>query len=245
MRMSIRTVATAVVSVCLGAMSASDAARAGALDLEQRVEARRAMEQVSWAHRIWPESNPGPKPPLQAVLPDAVLRRKVEDDLARATALEQLWQLRVTPQQLQAEMERMAAGTRDPDRLRELFAALGNDPRLIAECLVRPLLVDHRIRAAYANDSSLHASQRAVAVQALSRHPVPADMRALGGSTARSCGGSRMVQTPALLPQPRIPRSSTKRSGSTSSRRWRGASASMSRSGRLGRRVTRLDSPRN
>jgi hypothetical protein len=37
-------------------------------------------------------------------------------------------------------MDRMASHTRQPEVLRELFAALGNDPFVIAECLARPLL---------------------------------------------------------------------------------------------------------
>src|SRR4030095_10129844 len=46
------------------------------------------------------------------------------------------------PKQLQAEMERMASDTKKPEVLRELFAALGNDPFVIAECLARPLLAE-------------------------------------------------------------------------------------------------------
>ena len=45
----------------------------------------------------------------------------------------------ITADQLQAEMERMARDTKQPEVLRELFDALGNDPFVIAECLARPL----------------------------------------------------------------------------------------------------------
>jgi hypothetical protein len=37
-------------------------------------------------------------------------------------------------------MDRMAQHTRQPEVLRELFEALGYDPFVIAECLVRPVL---------------------------------------------------------------------------------------------------------
>src|SRR4029453_17170027 len=43
-------------------------------------------------------------------------------------------------EQLQTEMDRMAQHTKQPEVLRELFAALGNDPFVIAECLARPVL---------------------------------------------------------------------------------------------------------
>lgn len=46
----------------------------------------------------------------------------------------------------------MTRQTRQPEMLRELFDALGNDPRLIAETLVRPVLADRLVRARYAED---------------------------------------------------------------------------------------------
>jgi hypothetical protein len=52
----------------------------------------------------------------------------------------------------------MARQSRDPQMLRELFAALDNDPRLIAETLARPVLADRRLRNAYAQDSRFHAA---------------------------------------------------------------------------------------
>jgi hypothetical protein len=47
-----------------------------------------------------------------------------------------------TAQQLQAEMNRMAEYTKQPEVLRELFQALGNDPFIIAECLAKPILTE-------------------------------------------------------------------------------------------------------
>ena len=39
-------------------------------------------------------------------------------------------------------MDRMAANTKQPDVLRELFEALRNDPFVIAECLARPIAAE-------------------------------------------------------------------------------------------------------
>ena len=39
-------------------------------------------------------------------------------------------------------MDRMARDTKQPEVLRELFEALGNDPFVIAECLARPVLAE-------------------------------------------------------------------------------------------------------
>jgi hypothetical protein len=57
------------------------------LTLDDRVRARRAIEEVYWKHRIWPADNPQPKPPLGAVLSDPVLRARVIDDLKKSNAL--------------------------------------------------------------------------------------------------------------------------------------------------------------
>ena len=103
---------------------------------------QRAIEEVYWRHRIWPKENPDPKPALDAVISQAQLEQKVEDYLRNSQALEDYWQRPIRAEQLQAEMERMAQHTKQPEVLRELFAALGNDPFIIAECLGRPLLAE-------------------------------------------------------------------------------------------------------
>ena len=103
---------------------------------------QRAIEDVYWRHRIWPKENPDPKPSLDAVMSQAQLERKVKDYLRNSQALEDYWQQPITADQLQAEMDRMAQHTRQPEVLRELFEALGNDPFVIAECLARPLLAE-------------------------------------------------------------------------------------------------------
>src|SRR6476469_1401041 len=109
-----------------------------AFSFVERVVFQRAIEDVYWRHRIWPKGNPDPKPSLDAVISQAQLEKKVEDYLLKSQTLEDTWQQPITAEQLQAEMDRMAQHTRQPDVLRELFSALGNDPFIIAECLARP-----------------------------------------------------------------------------------------------------------
>jgi hypothetical protein len=107
---------------------------------EDRVTYQRAIEEVYWRHRIWPKNRPDPKPPLDAVMSQATIEKKVQDYLRNSELLEQEWQKPITPEQLQAEMDRMAQHSKQPEVLRELFTALGNDPFVIAECLARPVL---------------------------------------------------------------------------------------------------------
>jgi N-acetylneuraminic acid mutarotase len=110
------------------------------LTFTERVAYQRAIEEVYWQHRLWPKDNPQPKPPLEAIVSEAQLEKKVEDYLrkSRFVADQRGWP--ITASELQAEMDRMAQHTKRPEVLRELFAALGNDPFVIAESLARPAL---------------------------------------------------------------------------------------------------------
>jgi len=122
------------------AVSGANGHESGSLSFADRVAYQRAIEDVYWRHRIWPNTNPGPKPALDAVMSQADIEKKVQDYLRNSQALEDHWQKPIAPEQLQAEMDRMAQHTKQPEVLRELFAALGNDPFVIAECLARPVL---------------------------------------------------------------------------------------------------------
>src|SRR5262245_13171909 len=116
-----------------------------ALSFAERVVYQRAIEDVYWRHRIWPRNggeNPDPKPSLDAVTAQAQLENKVAGYLRDSLALEDYWQKPITAEQLQAEMDRMARDTKQPEVLRELFEALGNNPAVIAECLARPILAE-------------------------------------------------------------------------------------------------------
>src|SRR6266542_1651940 len=123
------------------------------LTFTERVAYQRAIEDVYWRHRIWPRSRgerPDPKPSLDAVMSQAQLEKKVAEYLRESQALEDYWQRPITAEQLQAEMDRMAQRTKQPEVLRELFHARGNDPVVIAECLARPVLAQRLFKSALA-----------------------------------------------------------------------------------------------
>src|SRR4029077_8809582 len=112
------------------------------LSFVDRVAYQRAIEDVYWRHRIWPNTNAGHKPSLDGVMSQAQIEKKVEDYLRNSQTLEDYWQRPITAGQLQTEMERMASHTKQPEVLHEIFEALGNDPFVIAECLARPVLAE-------------------------------------------------------------------------------------------------------
>src|SRR5437588_5316842 len=128
------------------------------LTFAQRVSYQRAIEGVYWRHRIWPKERPDPKPSLDQAMPPAQLEKKVEDYLRNSQALEDYWQQPIRAEQLQAEMERMAQHTRQPEMLRELFESLGNDPFVIAECLARPVLSEQLVTSSYGYDQRFHGT---------------------------------------------------------------------------------------
>jgi hypothetical protein len=147
---------------------AANSASQRTLAFADRVAYQRAVEEVYWRHRIWPKENPGPKPSLDEVMSQQQIQQKVQVYLHNSQLLADQWQRPITPEQLQAEMERMASHTRQPEVLRELFAALGDDPFVVAECLARPTL-----------------SERLVSELWLGSNPV-AETQSLGSSVVRT-----------------------------------------------------------
>src|SRR5438876_9539662 len=129
------------------------------LTLADRVAYQRAIDEVYWRHRIWPKERPDPKPSLDQVMPPVQLEKKVEEYLRNSEALEDYWKEPLSAEQLQAEMERMAQHTKQPEVLRELFAALGNDPFVIAECLAKPALVERYFAVAKSHRPLLENSR--------------------------------------------------------------------------------------
>jgi len=82
----------------------------------------------------------------------------VQTYLRDSQLLADQWHKPVTPEQVQAEMNRMASQSKQPDVLQEIFNALGNDPVVIAECLARPVLSERLARQLCAHDKSLHGA---------------------------------------------------------------------------------------
>jgi N-acetylneuraminic acid mutarotase len=142
-----RGIAVSLLLVSFG-VSARD------LTFEERVRAQESIERVYYAHQI------GATRTFEEAVPLEVLEQKVTTYLKQSAALEIYWHTPVTAEMLRRETERQAQGTRMPERLRELYGALGNDPVLIAECLARPTLVDRMSRSFFAFDETIHAEQR-------------------------------------------------------------------------------------
>jgi N-acetylneuraminic acid mutarotase len=135
--------AVEIVTPCAFPLTqAGEKAFAGTLTFEERVAYQYAIEEVYWRHRIWPKDNPGPKPSLDVLVSRREIEKKIEDYLRKSQLVADQRGSPITASELQAEMERMATHTRDPDMLRELFEALGDDPLVVAECLAKPIVAE-------------------------------------------------------------------------------------------------------
>ena len=154
-----------LVALSFSDKAASSSGQSKTLGFADRVAYQRAIEEVYWRHRIWPNESADSKPSLDDVMSQAQLEKKVADYLRKSQALEDYWQRPLSAEQLQAEMDRMAQHTKQPEVLRELFEALGNDPSIIAECLARPALAERLLTNWYASDERIHGElkQRAQA----------------------------------------------------------------------------------
>jgi hypothetical protein len=128
------------------------------LTFAESVAYQRAIEEVYWRHRIWPKENARPKPPLDALISQARLEKKVEGYLRKSQFVADHRGRPVTASELQAEMDRMASHTKQPEVLREVFAALGNDPFMIAECLARPILAERLVSELHVSANDRHSS---------------------------------------------------------------------------------------
>ena len=119
------------------------------LTFEDRVVAQERIDAV-YASAL---AGPG----LDPIAARALAEAKVRETLKKSILLATYWKNPITREALQREIERIARNTAKPDRLRALYAALGNDSQLIEEALARPVLVDRLIGNFFDYDERSHA----------------------------------------------------------------------------------------
>jgi N-acetylneuraminic acid mutarotase len=141
----------------------SGVAAARDLSFEDRTKCQEAIERVYYSHQI------GANKAFGEAVHREVLEKKVRTYLAQSVALEKFWNMPVTAAALQSELARIARKNRFPDRLREIYDALANDPLLIQECFARPILVDRLSRSFFAGDERIHGPARVKAEELRNR----------------------------------------------------------------------------
>jgi len=126
----------------------------GGLSFAQRVAAQEAIERVYYRHQQ------GATKPFEEAVPREALEAKVTRSLKGSLMLERYWNRPVTREALQAELDRIVRGTLAPDRLEEIFGALGRDPVLVQETFVRDVLVNRTLRGLFSADERIHGPLR-------------------------------------------------------------------------------------
>src|SRR5262245_52874976 len=114
-----------VMPVSASAKAATDSKQPRTLTFAQRVAYQRAIEDVYWRHRIWPEERPDPKPSFDAVMSQAQIEKKVADYLRNSQTLEDYWQRPITAEGSQAERDCTQRKTKSPEPLREFLTSTG------------------------------------------------------------------------------------------------------------------------
>ena len=141
----------ASLSVSFAAPPSPTAPRPG-LTFTERVRAQETIERVLYGHQI------GASEPFAQAVPRSLLESRVRTYLRQSLALEHHWHAPITAEMLDRELDRIASDTRLPERLEEIYRALGNDPDLVRECYVRPILADRLVRTFLASDPETRRS---------------------------------------------------------------------------------------
>ncbi len=123
------------------------------LSFSERVEGERAVERTRYTFVI------GATKPFDEVHPRSVFEKKVRRELAEERVLSSTFGMRVTPELLSAEYERIDKETRAPEQWEAIRKALGNSRRTTEEVVCRPALVNRVLRARFAFDQKIHAAE--------------------------------------------------------------------------------------
>jgi hypothetical protein len=145
-----------VISFCLVLSIPAGAENPRSLSLDERVECQLQVERFYYQNGGYGGEPITDPLELERILPRDLFRERVIRDVRLANALGEIWSQPVSLEDLQAEMNRMARETLLSEGLKELFNVLDNDPFLISECYVRPLLAQSRIRQLFSSDESIH-----------------------------------------------------------------------------------------
>jgi hypothetical protein len=123
------------------------------LSFAERVEGERAVERARYAFVL------GTTKPYDVAYPRPVFEKRVRREIGEEELLSQYFGIRVTPDLLAAEYDRIERETRAPDQWEAMKKALGNDRGRVEQIVCRPLVVDRALRSRFAFDPKIHARE--------------------------------------------------------------------------------------
>ena len=114
------------------------------------------LKELQWSYNVWPKENKTEKPSFNTVVNEVQLYNQVITSLQKQTLLANQFGIEISKEMLQGELDRMARDSKDPRRLKELYASLNNNPTSITECVARPNLVNRLLRNQFSYNQAIH-----------------------------------------------------------------------------------------
>jgi hypothetical protein len=121
------------------------------------------LQAHKWSMNIWPEANKAPKPAFNQVVELDKVREQVLDVLKMQSVLADRFNINITDEMLQHDLDRMAINSQDANGLKALFALFNNNPNTIAQCVSRPNLVKQKLQNVYYQNEHLHKNTKELA----------------------------------------------------------------------------------
>lgn len=128
------------------------------------------LKELQWSYNVWPKENKTEKPSFKTVVNEDQIYNQVVTSLQKQTLLAKQFGIELNKEMLQGELDRMARDTKDPKRLKELYASLDNNPTSITECVARPNLVNRLLRKQFSYSQVIHGELDRQAQYELSRY---------------------------------------------------------------------------
>jgi hypothetical protein len=121
------------------------------------VDDKLAVERVYYAKQA------GAKEPFEKAVPRSAIEKRVQQEVLKERVLQRVYGLSVSPDQVQAEVERIRRSSLNPQMLREIQEALANSPARFADVVAKPLVVDRVLRARFEADAAPQNAKRQAA----------------------------------------------------------------------------------
>jgi len=131
--------------------------------IENLIACQTTLDDLKWSYHDWPKHNTKSKPLFSQIVNAKKIRESVLENLKMQAVLVDEFGFEITPAMLQRDLDRMANNTRDSKRLKQMFAALNNDARTIAQCISRPYLVQKNFTRLFYNSKSIHENVKSQA----------------------------------------------------------------------------------
>ena len=124
--------------------------------IDNLVRCKTKLDELKWTYNLWPKENKTPKPTFSEIVNPELIRYSILENLKMEAVLLDTFNFEVTPEMLQHDLDRMASNTKDPKRLKELFAVLNNDSMSIVQCVSKPYLVLNKLGSQYSFNNTVH-----------------------------------------------------------------------------------------